>query len=128
MRKVIYKLLQEAATGIPAERIHQFGSVTTTPVTPFIMYKFAGVADRLTTKTALGSVRLEVWIHDKPGSYSLIEDALKKIDDTLLATVHRVVGDQSISQIGYDSRSPDLYDEGFKTICKMSSFTTVGRG
>lgn len=128
MRKVIYQLLQEAGTEIPVERIYQFGAVEDSPEKPFVLYKFAGKTDTITSKRADGVVRVEVWIHDAPGSYSLIERNLKRVEDTFLAAVHRVVGAERISQIGYDSRSPDLYDEGFKTICKMSSFTTVGRG
>lgn len=127
MRKVLYQLLREAIPEIPADRIYQFGSMTEPSGKPFAIYRLSGRMDRVTTKSAMGSNRVEVWIHDEPGSYSRIERLLSAVEDKFLAVTHRVVGDQSISQIGYDSRSPDLYDEGFKSICKMSSFTIVGK-
>lgn len=128
MRKVVYKLLQEAMPEIPVQNIFQFGSIPDNPPKPFAIYRMAGRMDGITSKRSLGTVRLEVWIHDVPGSYSKIERLLDDVDQKLLAVIHREEGGQSISQIGYDSRSTDLYDEGFKTICKMSSFTIVGKG
>lgn len=128
MRKVLYQLLKESLPEIPAENIYQFGAISESPGKPFAIYRLSGKMDLITSKSSKGSNRVEVWIHDMPGSYSRIERFLSAVEDNFLAVTHRVVSDQSISQIGYDSRSPDLYDEGFKTICKMSSFTIVGKG
>lgn len=128
MRKVLYKLLREAQIVVPAERIYQFGSVDSEPAKPFIVYRLSGRMANLTSRSARGPVRIEVWVHDVPGSYNLIEKTLDAVEDRFLAVLHEEVGEDRISQIGYDSRSPDLDDTGFRTICKMSSFTTIGRG
>lgn len=128
MRKVLYHMIQEAQSVVPAERIFPFGSVDTTPQTPFIVYKLSGRFSNLTSRRATGPVRVEVWVHDTPGSYTRIEEVLDKVEDRFLLALHEEVGGDRISQIDYDSRSPDLDDTGFRTICKMSSFITIGRG
>lgn len=128
MRKVLYNLLQEAQSAVPSDRIYQFGSVDDEPMKPFIIYRLAGRLDNLTSRRTIGRERVEVWVHDVPGSYALIEDTLSRIEDRFLAVLHDSYGGQTISQIDYDSRSTDLDDSGFRSICKMSSFMSVGRG
>lgn len=129
MRKTIYSLIKDVDPSIPPERWHQMGSVDDTPEKPFGVYRLSGTTPGVTRRSKSRVVRLEVWVHDTPGSYTRIDGVLNAVEGLLEAVVHASASEEeSISQIDFDARSPDLDDSGFRTICKMSSFTVIGKG
>lgn len=129
MRATITSLLQLAQTEVPIERIFQAGSVDEKPETPFIVYRFAGNFPSVTRRSSARRTSCEIWVHDKPGDYSVIEGILNKIESTFDAVVHAsAVGGESVSTADFESRSPDLNDDGFGTICKMTNYSLIGRG
>lgn len=132
MRKTILQLITDTAAvaaEIPAERWYQASSVVETPQKPFGIYRISGTGGGVTKRGPGRQVRLEVWIHDKPGSYLRIDKLLTEVESTFAAAVHASAAEgESISQADFDSRSPDLDDQGFGSICKSSIFTLVGKG
>lgn len=130
MRKTVYSLLKDSVSDVvPAERWYQMGAVDNQPIKPFGVYRLSGTLPGVTSRSKSRPARLEVWVHDDPGSYTQIDGALSRIEDLLDAVVHvSSAPGESISQITYGSRSPDLNDDGFGSICRMSSFTLIGKG
>ena len=85
MRTTVYNLLKGVSVDIPDDRIKQLSSLDETPEKPFIVYRLSGNGTGVTRRSAVKPIRLEVWVHDTPGSYT-------RIDDVLLATAssHRL--------------------------------------
>ncbi len=129
MRTTVYELLRGVSLDIPDARIYQMSSVDETPELPFIVYRLSGSGTGVVANHASKPVRLEVWVHDTPGSYTRIDDTLRAVEQKFKAVLHASFrAGESISQIAFDSRSPDLDDTGFRSICRMSSFTLIGKG
>lgn len=132
MRKTIMQIIASDATvmqEIPIENWHQASGVETAPAKPFGIYRLSGTGPGVTRRNASKEVRLELWIHDVPGSYLRIDKLLGSLESTFNAVVHASAEEgESISQAAYDSRSPDLQDTGFNSICKASIFTLIGKG
>ena len=132
MRKTIMSLIAltpDVMEEIPLENWHQASSITETPEKPFGVYRLAGTGPTVTRRSPSKEVRLELWIHDVPGSYVRIDRLLTALESTFNAVVHASAEEgESISQATFDSRSPDLDDSGFGTVCKASIFTLIGKG
>lgn len=129
MRATITSLLQLAGTEVPPDRVFQTGSVDTNPVTPFIVYRQSGHFPGVTKRSKVRQQSLEIWVHDEPGDYSRIDGILNRIEQTFDAVVHASAAEgESIGSADFESRSPDLDDDGFGTICKMTNYTITGRG
>lgn len=111
---------------IPAERWKSGGGIATdAPPRPFAVMRFTG------TLPGMGSVvrgQLEVWIHDDEGDYGLIDKWLKYVKDHLDGVEHESdeAGNEIIS-CTWKNNSPDLFDDGYRTICKMAAFELVGK-
>ena len=132
MRKTILQVITsdpEVIAEIPATRWYQASAITETPAKPFGIYRISGSGPGITRRSSSKEIRLELWIHDVPGSYLRIDRLLSSLEQTFNAVIHVSAGEgESISQAAYDSRSPDLEDQGFGTICKSVIFTLVGKG
>lgn len=129
MRATITSLLQLAQQEVPVERIFQAGSVDEKPQTPFIVYRLSGDFPGVTRRSKTRRTSAEIWVHDKPGDYSGIDGILKQIEDTFDSVVHASAAEgESIGSADFESRSPDLNDDGFNTICKMTNYSLIGRG
>lgn len=132
MRKTIFKVLSEnTPEELPIERWYQLGSIgDVPPARPFGIYRLSSTLPGLTTRSRAGRTpRLEIWVHDDPGSYVRIDGILSSLEDAFTAVSNLSAAEgESIAQADFESRSPDLNDTGFRTICKMSSFKLVGKG
>ena len=129
MRKTLYALISAAVPDIPAERVYQMGSVDETPQKPFIVYRLSGTGRGVTARSKYRPTSLEVWVHDTPGSYTRIDGFLEAVENYLgEVTYASAAQGESVSAADFVSRSPDLDDTGFRSICKMSSFTIIGKG
>lgn len=132
MRKTIMQIIgtvPEVVAEIPLDNWHQASSIKENPAKPFGVYRLSGTGSGVVRNHASKEVRLELWIHDEPGSYLRIDRLLGKLESAFAAVVHASAAEgESISQTAYDSRSPDLDDSGFGTICKSSIITLIGKG
>jgi hypothetical protein len=129
MRATIVSLLTGVVEHIPAERIFQLSAIDETPVKPFMVYRLSGTSPGVTRASKSRVSRLEIWVHDNPGSYTRIDGTLTAIENRFAEVTYESAAEgESISVIDFDARSPDLDDTGFQTICRMSSFTIIGKG
>lgn len=132
MRKTILQVIASnpIVTGeIPMDNWHVPSTLKTSPARPFGTYRLAGSGMGVTRRSASKEVRLEIWVHDNPGSYLRIDRLLTELEKTFGDVTHVSAAEgESISQAAYDSRSPDLDDQGFGTICKSVVFTLIGKG
>jgi hypothetical protein len=132
MRKTIMQIIgsnAEVLEAIPLDNWHQASDIDTTPVKPFGVYRLSGTGPGVTRSSPSKEVRLELWIHDVPGSYLRIDKLLSSLESTFNAVVHASAAEgESISQTAYESRSPDLDDSGFGSICKATIYTLIGKG
>lgn len=129
MRKTIFSLIKAAAPSIPEDRIRQLSSIDEAPAKPFIVYRLSTTTPGVTARSKYRQTRLEVWVHDVPGSYNKIDGVLSDIEDVFGAVTYASYAEgESISSANFESRSPDLDDTGFRSICKMSSFNLIGKG
>jgi hypothetical protein len=67
---------------------------------------------------------LLVWAHDEGGDYSLIDRVLERIRILLVGMIHQ----GGVTVVEYTGASPDLYDDGFRTITRNYGFRVIGAG
>jgi hypothetical protein len=72
--------------------------------------------------------RLEVWIHDEEGSYSLIDKVIGLLYKNLDGLEHVTYGSSELIMCEWVSDSTDLYDDGYRTNTKSTMFDIVGTG
>lgn len=69
------------------------------------------------------------WIHSEPGSYETIDSVLSRLKAILDGTVHLTDGQGNwLSSIEWQSDSGDLYDPGYRTNTKNSTYEIIGTG
>lgn len=72
---------------------------------------------------------LQVWAHDEPGDYSVIDDLLNRVRIVLTAVeAYQVTDGKWISCITWQGDSEDLYDDGPGTIVRNGSYIVTGSG
>lgn len=130
MRSTIKGLLNDVApAAIPPERWFQLSSIDENPEKPFGVFRLSGHTPGVTSRSATRRISCEVWVHDVPGDYSGIDGILNRVDEVFDSVVNASGAEgEVVSQARWVSRSPDLNDDGFGTICKMSSFEIIGKG
>ena len=67
---------------------------------------------------------LLVWVHDDSADYARIDAVLERVRTLLVGIVH----EGAISQVAFTGGSPDLYDDGFRTITRNYGFRVNGLG
>lgn len=108
---------------VPLDGIKGAGSLTGSPKEkPFIIPRFGPKLRR--NPEGPYSVSVSIWVHDEPGSYLRIEQAIGLIKPLLEGPV-AMAGAVSCEWAG---DSGDLADDGFGTIVRNTSFILVGNG
>ncbi len=127
MRKTIMSLLEGANSG--ALSWHQQGSLDEAPPRPFGTYRLRITERGVTAQSKVRPVGLEIWVHDDPGSYLRIDGILNKLEAVFDVVVNASAAEgENIAQTRWEERSPDLNDDGLRTITKMVSYTLIGKG
>lgn len=126
LREGVYSLLSTdellEAEGITADDIWNIEAVDNPErQKPFIVTAWA---DDRVTFGGRGSRELLVWAHDDSADYSRIDRILERVRILLVGIVH----EQGISQVAFTGGSPDLYDDGFRTITRNYGFRVNGLG
>lgn len=71
----------------------------------------------------------EVWAHDNPGDYEVIDSILNRCRQVLTAiTAVQAQTGNWISCVEWQDDSEDLFDEGPGTITRNSRYTVIGSG
>ena len=113
--------LGPAVTSIVAERIYSSGELEAAPKDkPFIVLRF----DDETPEIEEASFQdVTVWVHDEPGSYVRIDEALSAVRTTLEGPVVAPDGVYAT----WLGDSPDLADDARQTLVRNSAFRLAGR-
>jgi hypothetical protein len=71
-----------------------------------------------------------IWIHDRGADYSKIDAGLSAVSGTLdgAEQVSEQDGSAELIRAEWTSTSGDLFDPGFRTITKNSSYRLIGTG
>ncbi len=110
---------------IPEDRWFGSGATTSTPASPFAEIKMSGWLPGI---GPLRRRRLEVWVHDQPGDYDRVDKILEYVRQVLDGAEHRKgASGAEIVRCEWKSDSPDLDDDGYGTITRMSAFEIIGK-
>lgn len=70
-----------------------------------------------------------IWVHDEPGTYDTIDRILKRLKAILDGVANITDGQGNwLSLVTWQSDSGDLYDPGYRTITKNSTYEIIGTG
>lgn len=75
-----------------------------------------------------GPQSLAIWAHDERGDYSRIDEILER-SRTILVEAEHVLGEDAVilTSADYMASSDDLWDDGYRTITRYSTFRTLSR-
>lgn len=113
---------------IPADRWKSSGSLEedNAPDRPFAVIRY-GVVSVGMAHIKRGQVTF--WIHDELGTYATINNVLDLLYARLHGQEHVADADgNEIIEMKWNSASGDLYDPGFRTLTRNTTFDIVGKG
>ena len=133
-RSAVFTLLSTdaelvSAFGINSSRVWPAQALDTAPRKgPFLIIRWEET-DRGQNLASRSEV-MTVWAHSPRESstdFATLDLILSRVEELLLAVEHLSGTDGTITQIDFNGQSPDLNDEGYKTITKNSAFRVVSR-
>lgn len=132
-RAAVYTLLstdgQLQALGVPYGNIWPAQSLDTAPRNGrFLILRW----EELTLAPGRGSKSevLTVWAHcprEMSTDFVPLVEILNRVTELLTSAVHMPGADGTLTCVDYNGMSPDLNDEGYKTITKNAAYTVVAR-
>lgn len=100
--------------------------VDTPPQRPFLQLRWGRTDPGL---SVVNRRNLVIWVHDKPGDYTLrIDPICIRLRSVLAALVGQSNGLGHVVDVEWLGDSEDLVDDGHKTIARTTSFSLVGSG
>lgn len=128
-RASIYQMISDDPVmhgfGIGTDTVYASGAVDNPQAKPFVIIRF-GVKSVEFGK--VGSQNVDIWVHDIAGDYSRIDKILNRIQELMIDAVHVVGLDGvTLTSARYISTSDDLWDDGYRTITRFSTFETASR-
>ena len=120
----------EISAIIPKQLWFPSGSITEenrpTPSGPFAVMRF-GVATIGVSNIKRFSG--ELWVHDEVGSYETIDSLIASVFRRLNGVVHLQDSDgNELMSADWVSDSGDLYDPGYRTIVRTTTYNLIGQG
>lgn len=96
-------------------------------VRPFAVVRLSG---NFPGMSRINQTRAEIMIHDNEGSYKRIDTAIKAIKNVLdnAVQVKSATSDTWLIQATWESDSVDLFDDGYRTNMKSTTYTLTGTG
>ncbi len=71
----------------------------------------------------IGTRKLTVWFHDRQKTYDVIDSMLGLVKGAMVNAVHVPGSDGfTLTQVDWRGDSADLYDDGFRTVTRFSSY------
>jgi hypothetical protein len=125
-----------STAGFTLDAVFTQHSVDTPQVRPFMVLRWQAAITGFTTtaggnsfsKFPINQRVLQVWVHDKPADYALIDWSLKRLR-AILTNVEAVnVGapDEWLHTIVWEGESDDLSDDEARTITRNAQFRLTG--
>lgn len=129
MRKIVYGLVLEALGPDWDGKIFSSGSVDgdNLPALPFAVIHFGVVRPGM---AQVKDRNIVVWIHDRGADYTAIDAALEAVYGRLDGAEHvpETDGSAELIRAEWTATSGDLFDPGYRTITKNSSYRLIGTG
>lgn len=127
---------QLSLLGFNRDSVFTQHGVDTPQIRPFIVLRWQAVITGFTTAqggSALANFPinqrvLQVWVHDRPADYALIDQSLKRLRVILTGVEGANVGeaDDWLHTIVWEGDSDDLSDDEANTITRNSQFRLTG--
>lgn len=127
---------QLALLGFNRDSVFTQHGVDTPQVRPFIILRWQAAITGFTTanggssfsKFPINQRILQVWVHDKPADYALIDQSLKRLRAILTGVEGVNVGspDEWLHTIAWEGDSDDLSDDEARTITRNAQFRLTG--
>lgn len=103
------------------------GDVDTPAARPFVNLKWGTDVPSFPNALPIQTT-LAVWVHDEPWDYTRIHKIISRLRILLPAISAVVYPDASeVQVITWQGNSPDLQDDGHRTIVKVANFQVVGK-
>lgn len=122
--------------GFTRDSVFNQHGVDTPQVRPFMVLRWQAANPGFTTSnsgSALASFPiaqriLQVWVHDVPADYALIDQSLKRLRTLLMGVEGANVGEAGawLHTIGWEGDSDDLSDDEVGTITRNAQFRLTG--
>lgn len=120
MRATVYDWFSTDPTiaGIVADRIFPVNTIDDKPTTPYLVYRMSVATPR--TVPARNQI-LQVWGHDLPGDYTVIDNLLEAVEQLLKSKDN----EGAFYEASWLDTSDDLFDEIAHTIFRYARFQLV---
>lgn len=110
---------------IGVEAVYSSNAVDTPEESMFVIIRWDASVGAF---KSVGSDRCSIWVHDVNRDYTRIDEALRRIKELLVGTIHRPGGDGwTMTLATWNGEGPDLFDGGFHTVTRYSDFTVLSR-
>lgn len=127
-RAALYTLLRDDAelATLGVQKVYGSNTADSPPEDCFLVVQWQ--TDEAPAFARKAPNRVSIWAHDKDPDFGRIEKVLKRVDDLVLATVHRAGSDGwTMTMAEFRGHGPDLRDDGYGTVTKWTDFTVVSR-
>lgn len=127
-RDALYELVSVIAVNqlnMPAGAVYAANAVDNPTQRPFVVIRWEGNAKAFKN---VGQQTVSIWVHDNLGDYARINSAIDALREQLPEYVHISGTDgHTITCIEWQGDSGELYDDGYQTVTRNSSFRVVSR-
>lgn len=124
-----YDSILQSVYGINLNKVFPAQAVDTVPRKgPFLILRWE---ERTVERGRFGARDvLTVWAHiarERSTDFGQINGILERVEEIMLSAIHVSGTDGTLVTVDFNGRSPDLNDEGYKTITRNSQFTVLSR-
>lgn len=109
---------------VPEERQYESSAAPSSPSAPYLVHTYQ---ETVPSSTPMKQVRVQVWVHDVPGTYKGINDILDQVRPAIMAAIGPT-DTGWLSEIKWEGDSPDLYDDTTQTIVRYGTYLLTGSG
>lgn len=114
---------------VPADRWREAWADDSTPVRPFVEYRWGLTAPSVHRAASIRSAPLDLYVHDDNGSFdSRINPVISRLRIVLEAAAGRVGFGASLVAAEWSEDGPDAYDDGHRTAVRYTRYRIVGTG
>jgi len=114
--------------GTMAQRVITSGNANN-PTAPFIVVSMGSEITPLgmPAESRTQEIPVDIWVHDKPGSMTAIDEACVALKDNMPEHNGLVIGGLSLLDFWWEETSADAYDDHYGTNTRRVSFRAMTR-
>jgi hypothetical protein len=116
-------------TLVPADRWREAWVDDSTPIRPFVEYRWGLTSPSVHSQNAVRSAPLDLYVHDDQGSFdSKINPVISRLRIVLEVAAGMVGFGASLVAAEWSEDGPDAYDDGHRTAVRYTRYRIVGTG